>query len=179
MTASEVRIRPASLGDAATIADVGARAFRAAYGPHANRDDIEAQIRDYFSVAAVRSALEQQGQRYLLASVGGLPGGIAKFRQAPCPLPGGDENACELQQLYVLAEKQGHGLGRRLVDAVTDIARQDGARGIWLSAWEFADWAIGFYKNIGFTALGTVEFRLGTTVHNDRLMWLPLRAAPG
>jgi ribosomal protein S18 acetylase RimI-like enzyme len=111
---------------------------------------------------------------YLLATIDGHGGGIAKYCRAPCPVSGGDDNAFALKQLYVLDSAQGNGLGRRLVSNLEDIARRAKANGIWLSVWESADWATGFYRSIGFEEIGKVDFKLGKATYTDSLMWMPL-----
>ena len=126
------------------------------------------------AVAAILLVARVGNRRYLLSTVNGRAAGIAKFRHAPCPVAGGDENAFELQQLYVLADMQGYGLGRRLVACLIEAAGKADANGVWLSAWEFADWATGFYRTVGFREIGKVEFSLGETTYTDLLMWMSL-----
>jgi ribosomal protein S18 acetylase RimI-like enzyme len=171
-----IAIRAAGVADAAAVASVGATSFRDAYSPHSDRADLESHIRSYFSAAAVRSEIEQQGRSYLLATVDAQPAGMAKYRDAPCPVPGGASAALEVQQLYVLASMQRHGLGRRLIQELLAIAHRRGADGIWLSCWEDADWAVSFYRKNGFSVVGTAPFELGTTRYRDFLMWLPQEA---
>lgn len=171
---AEIVIRAAASGDAETIADVGAQSFREAYGPHATPEDLESHVQSYFTTAAVRAEIMQNKRNYLMAMHDDTAGGIAKYRLAACPVSGGDANALELQQLYVLASMQGFGLGRHLLARLIEIARQAKVGGIWLSTWEFADWAIRFYENNGFAAIGKVDFKLGKMMHTDLLMWMPL-----
>jgi ribosomal protein S18 acetylase RimI-like enzyme len=170
----DIEIRDGQSTDADILADIGATSFRQAYGPHSDAADLESHVSNYFSSDFVRDEIEQRGRRYLLATVDGEAGGIAKYRKAACPVDGGDDNAVELQQLYVLADTQGYGLGRRLVTRLIDAAHEENVKGIWLSAWEFADWATGFYRNVGFKEIGKVEFKLGKITHTDLLMWMPL-----
>lgn len=174
MVGVSIEIREGAVADVDTLATIGTQSFREAYGPHSNDDDLASHISSNFSPAVVRAEIEQHERNYLIAMVGEQAGGIAKYRHAPCPIPGGDANAFELQQLYVLASMQGHGLGGRLVSRLLEIARDAGARGVWLSAWEFADWATGFYKTSGFVEIGNVDFKLGETTYTDVLMWMSL-----
>ena len=174
MPAAEISVREAGMQDAAILAEIGSSSFRDAYQPHSNANDLELHIDNYFTLAAVSREIGLQDRHYLLAVVNGEPAGIAKYRKAPCPVAGGDGNAIELQQLYVLARMQGHGLGRQLIDSVCAIAVQHATAGVWLSAWEFADWATRFYARNGFTAIGKVEFKLGATTYTDLLMWRAL-----
>ncbi len=174
MSAVDILVRETSLEDVGVLAHIGSSSFREAYQDHSNPNDLEAHINTYFTAAAVRNEIEQHGRRYLLAIVDGEPAGLAKIRKAACPVPGGDANAVELQQLYVLATMQRHGLGRRLIADVFAFARENAAIGVWLSAWEFADWATNFYERNGFATIGKVDFKLGSTTYTDLLMWRQL-----
>ena len=174
MPAVEISVREASIDDADVLAHIGSTSFREAYQDHSEANDLETHIGKYFTVAAVRNEIEKHGRRYLLAIVDGEPAGLAKIRKAACPVPGGDTNAVELQQLYVLATMQRHGLGGRLMADVIAFARENAAIGVWLSAWEYADWATRFYERSGFAAIGKVDFKLGNTTYTDLLMWRPL-----
>lgn len=174
-----VIIRDATAADAELLAAVGSTSFREAYAAHSEPADLETHLEEYFSHRAVQEELTSGHSSYLLAVVNDAPCGMAKYRNAACPVAGGDDNALEIQQLYVLAASQGYGLGRKLLERVSDVGRQQGVAGIWLSAWEFADWATGFYKRAGFVEIGKVQFKLGETSFTDLLMWRPLTESTG
>jgi ribosomal protein S18 acetylase RimI-like enzyme len=174
MPSVDISVREAGIEDVDVLASIGSSSFRDAYQDHSDSNDLESHIDKYFTATAVRNEIEQQRGCYLLASVDGESAGIAKFRRAACPVAGGNANAIELQQLYVLATMQRHGLGRRLLNDVVAFAQENATEGVWLSAWEFADWATSFYKRNGFTVIGKVDFKLGTMTHTDFLMWRPL-----
>ena len=82
--------------------------------------------------------------------------------------------ATEVQQIYVDELHQRKGVGGRLMDQAVAVARQRGHEGIWLSVWQEADWAVGFYEAYGFHAVGTTVFQLGAARYTDNLMWLPI-----
>lgn len=172
-----IKIRAAAADDAVVLASIGASSFRDAYALHSEPSDLESHVQEFFTSAAIRACIQGDASRYLLATVDGKPGGIAKYRAAPCPVPGGAMEALEIQQLYVLASMQRHGLGRQLVHAVAAIASHQLLTGVWLSCWEDADWALNFYRKNGFVPVGTADFAVGATNYSDLLLWLPLPAA--
>jgi len=174
MAEDNIQICEADAGDADILASIGFSSFRDAYKPYSDPADIEAHLNTYFTSAAVRDEFERGQSRFLIAQVNDEAGGMLKFQNAACPEPGVASNAVELQQLYVLAEMQRHGLGRRLVENLIGIARKTEVTGIWLSAWEDADWAVNFYRKTGFSAVGTAVFTVGAATYTDLLMWLPL-----
>ena len=86
-------------------------------------------------------------------------------------------NAVEVQHLYVDADRQRKGVGRALMDRAVETARLEGGAGLWLSVWQDADWATGFYEAYGFRKVGVADFWLGRTRFLDYLMWFELGEA--
>ncbi|HEX2266013.1 MAG TPA: GNAT family N-acetyltransferase [Solirubrobacterales bacterium] len=56
-----------------------------------------------------------------------------------------------LQELYVVPERRGHGLGRALLEAAMDLAREEGADHFDLTTSEGDTAALGLYESAGFT----------------------------
>ncbi|NIA27583.1 MAG: GNAT family N-acetyltransferase [Desulfobulbaceae bacterium] len=171
MTGPDIEIRAAVIENAATLSAVGGASFRAAYGGTASAEDLLSHVETYFSVTAIEKEFVTAGRRYLVASIDGEATGFVKIREGerPAVIPG--SSALELQQVYVLPDKQRYGVGGRLIEAVVDIARSESADGLWLSVWEDAPWAVNAYRKNGFEAVGTAAFRLGKTRYKDVLMW--------
>ena len=171
MTNPDIEIRVAAMEDAATLSAVGCDSFKAAYEGTASAEDLLSHLETYFSVTAIEKELATAGRRYLLALIDGEATGFVKIREGeqPAVIPG--SSALELQQVYVLPDKQRHGVGGRLIEAVVDIARSEDADGLWLSVWEDAPWAVNAYRKKGFEPVGTAAFRLGNTRYEDLLMW--------
>jgi len=171
MTDPDIEIRAAAMENAVTLSDVGCASFKAAYEGTAGADDLLCHLETYFSVTAIQKELVKSDRRYLMASIAAEATGFVKIRdgEQPVAIPG--SNALELQQVYVLPDKQRLGVGRRLIEAVVDIARSEDADGLWLSVWRDAPWAVNAYRKNGFEVVGTAAFRLGKTRYEDLLMW--------
>ena len=63
-------------------------------------------------------------------------------------------NALHLQQLFVIEGSRGRGLGRALVDAAADLAREMGHRHVRADAPAEAPHARSFYRALGFEESG-------------------------
>jgi ribosomal protein S18 acetylase RimI-like enzyme len=82
--------------------------------------------------------------------VGGSgPEGFAVLRFRPSLSTPGLE--CYLQELYVVPERRGHGLGRALMEAAIELARERGADGMDLGTSEDDVAARALYESLGFT----------------------------
>ena len=88
------------------------------------------------------------------------PVGLSLLRLRPSPWTDGEE--AYLQELYVVPERRGEGLGGALVEATIDIAREAGARSIDLNTGETDVGARALYEKLGFTNRegGTTEPRM-------------------
>lgn len=62
-----------------------------------------------------------------------------------------------IQFLGLLPEYQGTGLGSLVLDAVTQHARREGQRNLWVAASSFNAGALRFYERAGFTACAVLE----------------------
>jgi ribosomal protein S18 acetylase RimI-like enzyme len=100
-------------------------------------------------VAARRVAehIEQEQSTFLL--IGERPDGFAQLRYQSSIYSAGLE--AHLQELYIVPPKRGQGLGRLLLDAAMDEARDKGATYIHLGTSEDDKVAMALYESAGFT----------------------------
>ena len=166
-----IRLAAASVADAEALSAAGERLFVQAYSDFSQADDIAAHVGHYFGRDSVATELQKPGVSYTLAYDADAIAGFLKIRRGPAPDAVPAAEAVEVQQLYVDAERQRRGVGRMLMDHAAATARDEGYAGIWLSVWQDADWAIGFYEAYGFQRVGTAEFWLGWSRFMDYLMW--------
>jgi putative acetyltransferase len=83
----------------------------------------------------------------LLAMVDGQPAGCCALR----PIEGTDyPNAAEMKRLYVRDAYRGLGLGRQLVEATLDAARQAGYACVLLDTLDDMEAARALYEDLGF-----------------------------
>lgn len=83
----------------------------------------------------------------LLAGPG--PDGLSLFRFRPGIWSAGEETY--LQELYVVPDLRGQGIGRALLEATIELARQHGSDGIDLNTGETDTAARALYESTGFT----------------------------
>lgn len=95
----------------------------------------------------VRRLLEESEMAVLLAGDG--PDGLSLLRFRPSLWTG--ESEAYLQELYVVPELRGQGIGRRLLEETLEFARAAGATGIDLNTGETDTAARRLYESMGFT----------------------------
>jgi len=83
-----------------------------------------------------------------------------------------DNNALEIERIYVLKEYHGKEIGQLLYNKAIEVARDKKASYLWLCVWENNERAISFYKKNGFTAFDKHIFTLGDDEQTDIMMRL-------
>jgi ribosomal protein S18 acetylase RimI-like enzyme len=138
MGKAEIQVRRAQVEDAAAIARL-LHAFNVEYSePTPEVEELTETIarligRDEITV--------------LLAGDG--PDGLSLFRFRPGIWSAGAETY--LQELYVVPQLRGRGIGRALLEATIEVARERGADGIDLNTGETDTAARALYESMGFT----------------------------
>jgi ribosomal protein S18 acetylase RimI-like enzyme len=140
MSSPEIPIRRAGVEDAAEIARL--------------LHDFNTEFSDPTPGVVVltgnaRRLLEEGEMTVLLAGRG--PDGISLLRLRPSVWTGAAE--AYLQELYVAPPMRGRGIGRTLLEATMDAAREAGATGIDLNTGETDTSARALYESCGFTNL--------------------------
>jgi GNAT superfamily N-acetyltransferase len=94
----------------------------------------------------VQGFIEDGRMTYLLGGEG--PDGVAQvsFKASVWA----DEPVGYLEELYVVPERRGQGIGRALMEAVLELAREHGAAGMEVVTGEYDSAARALYESVGF-----------------------------
>jgi putative acetyltransferase len=108
-----------------------------------------------------------QGGGYFVAESGGVPvGGGGIF-----PSPGLPADTCELVKMYLLPHVRGIGLGKKIINACIQLARQNGYRNIYIETMPELKQAMQTYEKFGFRYL---DGPMGNTGHFGCELWMLL-----
>jgi ribosomal protein S18 acetylase RimI-like enzyme len=141
----EVTIRPVTQADLAAVQDVLDTTWHATYDANFGKQQVDAIVAAWHSMEALERRRLEPGASFLVAVMDGRVVATAFARPGP-----GD--CIQLRQMYVLAEAQGRGIGRRLLAAV--FAAFPRARGMRLEVEPRNARAIAFYEREGFRVVG-------------------------
>jgi ribosomal protein S18 acetylase RimI-like enzyme len=138
MEKPEIQVRRAGVEDAADVAQL-LHDFNLEYSePTPPAEELAERI---------CRLLEEGEITVLLAGEG--PDGLSLFRFRPGIWSAGAETY--LQELYVVPDLRGRGIGRALLEATIELARERGADGIDLNTGETDIAARALYESMGFT----------------------------
>lgn len=163
-------IRPATLEDAAILADLGARTFRETFETICSAQDLDAFLAQAYGEAIQRAELADPSRPARVLEIGGVPSGFLQLRlgHREPGVPG--ERPVELQRIYLLREAQGSGGGAALMVEAVDLAVAWDADTLWLGVWENNHRALAFYARSGFREVGEHIFKIGEQIDRDLIL---------
>jgi ribosomal protein S18 acetylase RimI-like enzyme len=147
-----VMIRPAQVGDVDGICAVCSSAYRVTYAGLLSPAVIEQIIVDFYAPERVRNEIEAAPPAWLGYQVAMDGGSVVGAAGGGMIAPG----VGELFVLYLDPQRKREGIGTRLLDAVTDQLRTEGATEMWVSVGKGNMMGIPFYEATGFELRGEV-----------------------
>ena len=168
MENTKIRMRIASVEDAALVADLSRKTFYESFAQHNTEENMRLYMDEQFTREMQMAEVGAPGRTFILAYVDDEPAGYASMR-ATAEKPRGleNENAIEIVQVYSEQRMIGKGVGPALMQACVELAREQGYEWIWLGVWEHNHRAQSFYTKWGFERFGEHIFIVGLDAQTD------------
>ncbi|MHC4170919.1 MAG: GNAT family N-acetyltransferase [Planctomycetota bacterium] len=163
-------IRPAEQRDADLLADLGARTFSDTYSSILPARDLDHYLREAFSTEQMLDDIANPEVLLFVGSISNTVCSYIKLEPTPPRKIVHGANPIELLRLYVLPRWKGMGIGGALLDVGLAAARDKGHKTCWLKVWEGNARATDFYKNRGFSLVGSEQYPVGSTSRSVALM---------
>ena len=170
-------LRPATLDDAQSLADLGRESFCAAFEHLYRPEDLGAFLEQVYAPAAVAQEIADDVHRHCLAvdPASGALTGYAKIRVPSYYAEHSDaQNPMALCQLYCAPTQTGKGIGAALMDWALGEARAGGHDAVQLSVWAENYGAQRFYARYGFAKIADIHFDVGEQRDEEFLLELRL-----
>jgi ribosomal protein S18 acetylase RimI-like enzyme len=169
-----VTVRAAEEADLPETSALAKRTWADAFGSSVSAEDHAAELEKTRSEEYFRSALATD--TILVADLGGDLVGYVQFGDVTIPEVEAQPGDQGLHRLYVETDLHGRGIGRELLDAALAHPRLAAARRIYLAVWEKNEPARRLYESLGFRAVGTTRFRIGSETMEDLVLMLDRKA---
>ena len=163
-------LRRCGAGDIETLRALSLDTFSAAFGHLNTPENMKAYCEQAFGEAALRRQMETPGSSFWFLFAEEALAGYMKLNTDRAQTDNVQENALEIERIYVSAAYQGRGLGGFLLEQAASEARRLGKDCVWLGVWEHNTRAIQFYESHGFYRCGEHGFCLGGDRQTDILM---------
>ena len=169
---SLISIRQAGSEDAKLLTDLAYTTFWDAFAHHPKNapDDLNHYMRQAFNQEQTTAELADPKNIFIIAEIDGEAAGYAKIVIDHIEPGITAERPVELARLYSHQKYLGQGVGKTLMEACFDRAREEDRDVMWLGVWEYNPRAQRFYEKNGFRVVGSHVFQLGKDAQTDLLM---------
>lgn len=169
------RLRRAAAGDADMLALVAGATFLEAFAGILSGRDIVDHCAAKSNAAVFAGWLADPASIVTLAEAedGAAPIGYSVLTAVDLPVEDGGADI-ELRRIYTLSDTHGTGLGPALMVRAAADARTLGRTRLLLGVYGRNLRAHRFYEKQGFSRIGTRQFRVGATLHDDFVYARPI-----
>ena len=168
--------RRAEPTDAARLAALAERTFRAAFASSNTRENMDAHCASAYGETIQVSEITNPGIETFVCDDGTELVGYAQLRWGtapPCVLA---SKPAEIQRIYVDQQWHGKGIAQALMSRVFAAAALGNADQVWLGVWENNPRALAFYRKFGFSKVGYHVFQLGSDPQHDWILCRDVRS---
>jgi len=173
---SNFSLHPATLDDARTLAQIGAATFLESFVEEIEGDAIINHCEAQHSKEVYEKYLSSPRGKAWIARYAktGVPIGYALNCTPELDEFELQEGDIELKRIYAFSRFHGGGLGKALMEASIEHAKDNCAPRLLLGTYEGNERAVAFYKKNGFDIIGTRRFFVGGVYYDDVIMGLDL-----
>jgi ribosomal protein S18 acetylase RimI-like enzyme len=109
-----------------------------------------------YNEQSLKDQMLNEGHQFILALKDNVPVGFASYQ-----LNYNNESQLMIHKIYLLPQSQGSGIGKKLFDHLTEIAKANSNDTLRLKVFHKNDKAVGFYTKYGFITVGTETTDIG------------------
>jgi ribosomal protein S18 acetylase RimI-like enzyme len=169
-----ISIKKATINDVEQLQSIGVQTFQETFSAKNTEEDMQQYLAKAFTIEKLTSEINDKNAAFYFATLNNKVIGYLKlnFGQSQTELQ--EQDALEIERIYVLSEFHGKSVGQLLYNKAIAIAKPNKAKYIWLGVWEKNVRAINFYKKNGFVEFDKHIFKLGKDEQTDIMMKLEL-----
>lgn len=165
-----IEIRKATVSDLETIQKISIQTFIETFAAVNTPENIANYIKDSLNTEQLTDELNNANSQFYLAYSDTEAVGYLKINFGDAQTESFNENALEVQRIYILQNFHGKNIGQLLLDEVKKIAQITNVDSVWLGVWEENHRALRFYTKNGFIVFDKHVFIMGNDEQTDLLM---------
>jgi GNAT superfamily N-acetyltransferase len=167
-----IEIVAACPADFITIQTIAKKTWPEAYGRVLSAKQMEYMLDSFYSIEKIKSD-SVNGHHFALAWQEETVLGFVSFEHNYS-----NNQTTKIHKLYLLPLSQGKGVGKMLVEYVTEKAKENQSESLCLNVNRF-NTALGFYKRIGFSIVTEENIDIGQGYWmEDYVMEMPIKITP-
>ena len=169
-----IEIKKVSPQEILQLQTISRKTFGEAFTDRNTPENMNKYLTEELSLEKLTNELNNPDSEFYLAILEKEIVGYLKINFGQAQTDVKDDNALEIERIYVSKEHHGKKIGQALFDQAHKIATEKKIAYLWLGVWEENLKAINFYKKNGFEVFDKHLFKLGDDVQQDLLMKLKI-----
>lgn len=165
-----IEVKRASASDIDKLQAIGRQTFFETFSAENTEEDMQKYLAEGFSEEKLAAELNDLNSEFYFALLDDSVIGYLKLNYGQSQTEIKDNDALEIERIYVLKEFHGEKVGQLLYERAMQVAQQMNASYVWLGVWEKNPRAISFYRKNGFVEFGKHIFKLGNDEQTDIMM---------
>jgi ribosomal protein S18 acetylase RimI-like enzyme len=149
-----ISIIPATAKEYQTIRDIAHQTWPIAYGEILLKAQLDYMLGAFYNDEALNDSVVNKGHRFILAKEGEETLGFASYEHHY-----NQKQLTKIHKIYVLPQTQGKGIGKKLIDYIENVAKENQSAALLLNVNRFNK-ALHFYQKLGFEIVGEVDIEL-------------------
>jgi diamine N-acetyltransferase len=167
---NQILISTVDLSEVAQLQAISVQTFTETFADKNTAADMEKYLQDNLSLEKLTDELNHPASMFFFARIGEDIVGYLKLNTGIAQTEGNEDDAVEIERIYVRNTFQGLKIGKALFEKAVSVAKERKASYIWLGVWEENHKAITFYEQNGFVAFDKHVFVLGNDPQTDIMM---------
>jgi ribosomal protein S18 acetylase RimI-like enzyme len=156
------------------LQQIGRQTFEETFAESNSAENMAKYLEEAYSHEKLSAELNNANSFFYFAMMDHNVIGYLKLNKGGSQTELKDNDALEIERIYVIKEFHGKKVGQLLFDKAIAIAKEQHVAYVWLGVWEENKRAIQFYTKNGFVEFDQHVFVLGDEPQTDIMMKLQL-----
>ena len=171
----EIKIEQINHSQIAALQQIGRQTFEETFAKSNSAENMAKYLEEAYSHEKLSAELNDPNSFFYFAILDQKVIGYLKLNMGVSQTELKDNDALEIERIYVIKEFHGKNVGQLLFDKAIEIAKENHVAYVWLGVWEENKRAIKFYTKNGFVEFNQHVFVLGDEAQTDIMMKLELK----
>ena len=172
---NEIVINKISIEQIELLQQIGRQTFSETFAESNSAENMAKYLEEAYAYEKLSAELNELNSFFYFATLDQDVIGYLKLNKGGSQTELKDNDALEIERIYVLKEFHGKKVGQLLFNKAIEVAKAQHAAYVWLGVWEENKRAIQFYTKNGFVEFDQHVFVLGDEAQTDIMMKLELK----
>ena len=170
-----IKIQQINYSHIAALQQIGRQTFSETFAESNSAENMAKYLEEAYSFEKLNEEINNPNSYFYFAILDEKVIGYLKINMGGSQTELKDNDAIEIERIYVLKSFQGKKVGQVLFDKAIQIGKEQNAAFVWLGVWEENKKALQFYTKNGFVEFDQHIFVLGDEAQTDIMMKLELK----